>query len=341
MPEDSQTREAIADSPAGSGRIPFCEVLVVDDDPAMCRLVARILESNGYVVTTATDGSEALEMLRQDCPSFVITDWEMPILSGAEFCRLLRLEKLPHYVYVIMLTGTHTDQMVAGLSSGADDFVSKPVQVRELLARMRAATRVLELEEKLRLLAEHDPLTGLFNRRILFEKFQEEWDRSDRIGYPLSCAMMDVDFFKEINDTHGHLVGDAVLKFVAGLLKRGCRQIDVMGRYGGDEFCVLLPGTDLQGSAKWAERCRLAIAEKPFVVDDVSVPVRVTIGVAQRHEDTGTPEKLVDSADRALLAAKESGRNRVVAFEGSGEFPEGEIPAAEDATACPALANGP
>lgn len=295
----------------------FRKALVVDDDPAMLRIVSMVLESAGYEVVRATNGLEAIRALRHDLPCFVITDWEMPVLDGAEFCRTIRQQQLPHYVYIVMLTGSYADRLVEGLASGADDFVTKPVKAQELLARIQAGARILQLEDRLRLLASRDPLTELPNRRTFFELFEHEWRRSRRAGYPLSCAMIDVDFFKKVNDNYGHLAGDAVLKWVSRKLLGVCRESDCICRYGGEEFAAVLPETDEQGAVAWGERCRTAIARAAFVSDGNSVPITVSVGVAQRGHSLGTAEKLLDLADCALLEAKRQGRNRVVAIGSS------------------------
>ena len=312
MDTTGQTEAAVADAPAGGAEAGFRKVLVVDDDPAMRRIVSRILTSAGYEVTCAVNGFEAMEVMEHDFPSFVITDWDMPVLDGTEFCRMVREKKLPHYIYLVMLTGSYTDRLVEGLSSGADDFITKPVKPQELLARMLAGARVLKLEEQLRLLAARDPLTDLLNRRTFFEILDQEWRQSRRSGGPLSCVMIDVDFFKAVNDTHGHATGDAVLKGVSQRIAESCRRSDCVCRYGGEEFCVLLPDTTEQGAALWAEHCRAAIAEMPLVAGQSAIRVTASFGVAQQNHAIDTPEKLLDLADQALLAAKRLGRNRVV-----------------------------
>jgi len=314
--------KTVADYFASTVAPEFRKALVVDDDPAMLRIVCKILESAGYEVVRATNGLEAIDALRHDLPCFVITDWDMPVLDGAEFCRRIRQEQLPHYVYIVMLTGSYADRLVEGLASGADDFVTKPVRAQELLARMQAGARILQLEDRLRLLASRDPLTELPNRRSFFELFEYEWRRSSRAGHPLSCAMIDVDRFKKVNDKYGHLAGDAVLKWVSRKLLGVCRESDCICRYGGEEFAVVLPDTDEQGAATWGERCRLAIAKAAFVSDSTPVPITVSVGVAQREDSLGTAEKLLDLADRALLEAKRRGRNRVVAL---GSLEQSEI----------------
>ena len=301
-------------SPAGTAEADLRKVLVVDDDPAMRRLLSKILDTAGYQVATADNGFDAIAAMQDDFPSFVITDWDMPVLDGAEFCRRIRQEETPHYVYIVMLTGSPEGRLVEGLAAGADDFITKPVKAPELLARMQAGARVLRLENRLRLLASHDPLTNLLNRRAFFELLATEWKRSSRIGYPLSCVMIDVDFFKRVNDTHGHLVGDEVLKSISWRLEECCRATDCVCRYGGEEFCVMLPDTDEQGVVLWAQRCRSAVAEGPLETAEMRIRVTISLGVAQRRDDTDSPEKLLDLADRALLEAKRLGRDRVVAL---------------------------
>ena len=320
MPQECETMDttkgvgAFVRPLAAKAPTEFRKVLIVDDDPATQGAISRILGLAGYDVTHVANGAEALEVLQRGPPDFIINDWDMPVLSGAEFCRLVRLGELPHYVYIVMLAGMSAERLVEGLSSGADDFITKPVKSQELLARMQAGMRVLELEKRLRSLASYDPLTELLNRRAFFDAFEKESKRSRRTGCPLSCAMIDVDRFKNINDTYGHLVGDAALKSVARVLKEWSRDTDYIGRYGGEEFAALLPDTNEQGAVVWAERLRYAIAGSPVFVDEAAIPITVSVGVAQQYRSTDAPEKLLDRTDQALFEAKRSGRNLVVAF---------------------------
>ena len=196
-----------------------------------------------------------MEAIELECPDFIITDWEMPRLNGLELCRLVREMVLPHYVYIIFLTAkTDPAEMITGLKIGADDFVSKPVAEAELLARMWAGSRVLGLERRLSLMAHTDSLTGLMTQRCFYEALDKEWHRSQRSHLPLSCVMMDLDFFKQVNDVHGHPVGDSVLKLVAELMADNSRASDIVCRYGGEEFCILLPETNEVEAELWAER---------------------------------------------------------------------------------------
>ncbi len=290
------------------------KVLVVDDDPSIRRILTKILESASYEVEVASDGHEALEFIRRDCVHFVITDWDMPTLNGAQLCQTLRKEELPHYVYIMMLTGSYS--AVEGLCCGADDFITKPINANELLARLHAGTRIVDLESKLRQLARHDCLTDSLNRRTFFEIFDREWHRSTRSQEALSCVIMDIDHFKVVNDTHGHLAGDRVLRAVAAVLQIQARVPDTVCRYGGEEFCVLLPGANEYGAVQFAERCRRGIENLRFEAPLHETRVTASFGVAQRSDWTSGPSQLVHMADQALFASKRSNRNRVTAYSG-------------------------
>ena len=291
------------------------KVLVGDDDPAMLRLLSRWLENAGYPTRTVADGQEALEAVELECPDFVITDWEMPRLNGLELCRRLREMVLPHYVYILFLTvKAASAEMIAALEIGADDFLRKPVLQGELFARMRSGSRVLELERRLSLMAHTDALTGLLTQRSFYESLSKEWHRSRRLRLPLSCVMMDVDFFKQVNDVHGHPVGDSVLKALAELLVDGCRASDSVCRYGGEEFCILLPETNEIDAAAWAQRARQRLAELRIPTRPRELRITGSFGVAQYCDDMQNSEELVNMADQALLCAKRMGRDCVVSY---------------------------
>ncbi|MBW8883339.1 MAG: diguanylate cyclase [Planctomycetia bacterium] len=298
------------------------KVLLVDDDPAMLRLLSKWLESDGYQVLRACDGRAAMEMIETERPRLLVTDWEMPNVNGLELCQWVRGQNFGHYVYTVILTvRTDSVDMLKGLEAGADDFLKKPVDRNELVARIRAGTRVMELEQRLSLLANTDAMTGLSTRRVFFEDFKREWQRAERYHTQLSCVMMDIDYFKRINDNYGHQAGDEVLRQVGALLRTGVRKCDFIGRYGGEEFCVVLPETTDEQAVTWAERMRACIAGQQIKVNDTTLNITSSFGVAQRLADTATPEMLVDMADQALVVAKRSGRDRVVAYRSLAQSP--------------------
>ncbi len=296
----------------------FRKVLIVDDSPMMLHLLDRVLSAGGYEVRQARNGSEALALMMDECSDFVITDWHMPSMDGMELCRQLRNLKLPQYVYIAVLTSSEgSDDLISALDAGADDFYIKPVVAPELLARMRAGTRFLSLERQLRAQARLDPLTGVLNRRTFEEVFAREWNYADRNDTDLSCVMIDVDFFKSVNDRFGHPVGDAALRWLSHVLREESRQPDYVGRYGGEEFCMLLPGTNEEGAAIFAERCRLAVINKPLHITTANVHLTASFGVANRDFETPRPDHLLERADQALLWAKKQGRNRVYTYSQS------------------------
>ncbi len=289
-------------------------LLLVDDDNALRRLLARWLTSDGFEVTEAADGASAIAAIEASCPNILVTDWEMPgDVSGLQLCEYVRRSDLPQYVYTVMLTGRDgADDYVQALKSGADDFARKPVERMELLARLQAGSRIVDLEHRLSFLANCDPLTGLASKRTFHEHFDREWRRARRYRSRLSCIVIDIDYFKRINDAHGHPAGDEVIRTVARLLVDNSRATDFVGRVGGEEFCVLLTETDEENAVLWAERARAKIAATPIVFDGKTLAVTASFGIAQWTPDIESVAKLTDIADQCLLAAKQAGRDRVL-----------------------------
>jgi diguanylate cyclase (GGDEF)-like protein len=295
------------------------KILVVDADVAVQRLLAKWLGNAGYHVEVASRPQDAIVSIEHECPSILITDWDLPDMNGLDFCRWLRSQELPRYVYTLLLTvHTTTSDMIKGLEAGADDFLRKPIDRNEMLARMHSGDRVLELERRLGQLASCDGLTGLFTQRSFYQHFETEWKRVERHKCPLSVVMMDIDFFKSINDNLGHAAGDRVIQCVARTLEANRRATDVVSRYGGEEFCVLLPETNEAGARIWAERVRKQIADTVYTGES-AVELTVSGGVAECLDDTSSPQDLVDMADQALLVAKRTGRNQVVEFKSISE----------------------
>jgi two-component system, cell cycle response regulator len=301
--------------------VPF-SVLVADDDDVSRKRLESVLRKHHYTVVSARDGQEAWDALEQpDAPRLTILDWMMPGMDGAEICRRLRATKREPYTYVMLLTGKDAKaDLVEGLESGADDYLTKPFNTQELEVRLRAGRRIVELQrelitarEEMRYLAMHDRLTTLYNRTAMDEVLTREVGRSLRSGAPLSVAMIDLDFFKKVNDTFGHAGGDAVLQQAAQRFKHAARVYDVVGRFGGEEFCAVFPACDAEGASVVAERFRAALEASPVMFGKHSIPVTCSVGVCTAlvgHEFDA--RALLVSADRGLYDAKHSGRNRVV-----------------------------
>jgi diguanylate cyclase (GGDEF)-like protein len=288
-------------------------VLIADDDRVSGLVLQSALETNGYNVAVATDGLEAWKVLQSDDPPrLAILDWMMPGLDGLEICRKVRKAGGP-YIYLLLLTANvNPAEVVAGINAGADDYIKKPFNPDELLARLRTGARIVELEEKLRLQATQDPLTGLLNRAAIMERLEVEMRRSIRDAAPLSIAMVDLDHFKTINDTYGHAAGDAVLRETTRKMGALLRPYDSIGRYGGEEFIIVFPNCDVSQANAIAERVCGFISEKPVDIGSREISVTVSIGVAQMSK-VSEYDSLVRTADVALFRAKAAGRNQVKA----------------------------
>lgn len=291
-------------------------ILVADDDPDILTMVSTLLSREGYGVIPATNGTEALSLARSTRPDLLVLDIAMPGLDGYSVCREVRASG-PDAPPVIFLTArVETQDRVVGLDAGAVDYVVKPFSAAELRARVRAALRTKLDTDRLRVAAATDPLTGLLNRGQLGPRVAELVAASRRTGRPLACLMVDLDFFKTVNDTYGHQAGDAVLVEVARRLGDAKRASDVLLRYGGEEFLALLPETDLDGALTVAEKFRAAVASEPVVFQSeshgpIAISIRVSVGVSWLDDGMYDAALLVAAADDALYRAKEHGRNRV------------------------------
>lgn len=307
-------------------------ILIAEDDAVSRRLLEQAVHSWGYSTVCVTDGASALAKLSApNGPRLAILDWEMPGLSGPQVCRILRARTASPYVYLVLLTArTAREHLVTGLASGADDYVLKPFDPIELQLRVRTGQRIVELQhellaarQELERRANHDALTGAANRGAVLSKVESEASRSARQGTHYCLILFDLDFFKRINDSHGHRAGDIVLKEAVRRAQIELRPYDVLGRYGGEEFMVLLPGCELRAGAVVAERLRKCFAESPFQVDKVAIEVTASFGVVCSSQPHSSLEMLVDAADSALYRAKANGRNRIELAKPSSSRPPG------------------
>jgi two-component system cell cycle response regulator len=297
------------------------KVLIAEDDMVSRRLLEATLTRWGYEVVTTRDGGEAWQVLQgPDSPVLAILDWMMPGMDGVEVCRKVRQRGHEPYIYLLLLTtkGLKED-VIAGLDAGADDYVTKPFDPHELQVRLRTATRIVTLQteliearERLRVEATHDPLTGVWNRRAIIEVLGNELARARREGTPVAVAIADLDHFKRINDTYGHVAGDMALSETVSRMRTLLRTYDAVGRYGGEEFLVVLPGCTSDDAYKLAERLRLGIGQEPVKTSGGTIAVTSSLGVAA-NDAVATEDAiaLIQAADAALYRAKGGGRNRV------------------------------
>jgi diguanylate cyclase (GGDEF)-like protein len=289
----------------------FPLVLVADDDPVMRAVVHAWLTQAEYEVILAEDGDAALALAIEHDPDLLLIDVSMPGLDGFEVCRAL-LKAVPTPPPVIFLTAHgDTQSRVAGLDAGAVDYVVKPLVCDELVARVRAALRTKAVRDDLIKHAGLDPLTGVLNRRELDARARVAIAHAERYDRALTCAMLDIDHFKAINDRYGHAAGDAVLREAATRISESCRASDTIGRYGGEEFVVLLPETRVEDAAVLAERLRCRFDDHGLTFEGTTVHVTVSIGVAPWEPGVTVPASLYSAADRALYTAKDLGRNRI------------------------------
>jgi diguanylate cyclase (GGDEF)-like protein len=296
-------------------------ILIADDDALSLRLLERTLERDGYEVTAVQNGRLAAEHLcRHDGPRLALLDWVMPELDGPTVCREVRQKREQVYVHMVLLTSKESKQdVIEGLESGADDYLIKPFDAAELKARLRTGLRILQLEDRLvearedmRIKATYDSLTGLFNRGVIMDLLSRELSRTRREDGCTTILLGDVDRFKNVNDTLGHVTGDEVLREIAGRLLASVRLYDFVGRYGGEEFLIVLNKCNLLSGLQRAEQIRRSIESAPIQTARGPVPVTMSLGILASTEWGVLPaEELLREADAALYKAKAAGRNCV------------------------------
>lgn len=302
------------------------KVLLADDDRITRTIIAARLAKWGYEVVIAENGLEAWAILQApDAPSLAIVDWMMPGLDGVELCRRVRQQAREPYVYVVLLTArSEKVDLIEGLRAGADDYLTKPVESQELEVRIRGGKRIVELHARLIESrqamwhqATHDGLTGAWNRPAGLDALAGEIVRCAREGTNLASAIVDLDHFKRINDTYGHLGGDETLREAVRRMTKALRPCDTLARYGGEEFLVIFPGCDQDQGIEVAESLRRALGGSPMTIGDASAVVTCSIGIATFDGDPG-PAALMRRADDALYSAKRTGRDRVVLAPAAG-----------------------
>ncbi len=298
-------------------------ILIAEDETIQRRLLESLLTRWGHEVVLATDGSQAWAMLQgENRPELTILDWMMPGMDGLRVCAEMRKDSSQPYIYIVLLTARDRKQdLVQALEAGADDYLVKPCEAQELKARLKAGKRILDLQEQLvsanrtlQFQATHDSLTGLLNRRAIVEILHKELARAQREREAVSVILVDIDHFKKINDTQGHPAGDAVLCRVSQIMKSSVRNYDSVGRYGGEEFLIVLPGCPSELATERAEHVRLMLSEPS--PDPSENRITVSMGVAAAHGPIKM-EELLTRADDALYRAKRNGRNRVESNKGT------------------------
>jgi diguanylate cyclase (GGDEF)-like protein len=299
------------------------QILIADDNPLDLSVLQLTMEKWDYEITSCDNGDDALAILNGDNPpSIAILDWMMPGKTGPEICEAMRKDSSHQYTFILLLTSKDDkDDLVEGMKSGADDYIAKPVDIHELQVRLRAGRRIIELQEKLlsaqeelRVQATRDFLTGIWNRAALMDKANCEFGRARRECTSTAILMCDIDDFKSINDTYGHQAGDDVLKQVAGRITECLRTYDVLGRYGGEEFVLMLPNTDQEGAQVVAQRICDSISAEPLQIPEEQIDCSLSIGVfSEVPSELYTVTKMISVADEALYIAKLNGKNRIEA----------------------------
>lgn len=293
-------------------------ILVIEDEPVTRMLITKSVERWGYNVHEVESAEQGLEFLKNNNDFFIVlTDWSLPAMSGLTMSEEIR-RGFDESIYIIMLTNKSGEQdLVKAMDAGIDDYITKPFSPGELRVRLRAGSRIVEQTQKLKFFANFDELTGIWNRRMLVQQMKIEWVRHEREKLNCSVLMLDIDHFKLVNDTYGHAAGDKALTIFANCLKDSVRPYDLVGRFGGEEFVVLLPNTNITEAKLISERIRVDVESMLIhLKSDSSFTITVSIGAAEKEDNDQSVQSLIGRADSALYFAKKEGRNQTVCWFG-------------------------
>ena len=293
----------------------MAKVLVIDDSRLIAHVAKTILTKCGHEVILAQDGLAGLRAARSEEPDMILLDLIMPVMDGYDVCQRLKERDSTKEIPIIMLTSKdEPSDKVKGLEMGASDYVTKPFDEGELIARVNLQLRLKELRRQLQEMAERDGLTGLYNHRYFHEQLSKDFLRARRYHESLSCVLIDIDYFKKFNDTHGHQAGDVLLSTLGRIIEDSIRDSDLAARYGGEEFALILYHTDGPGAYHVAERLRQMVENHEVHDKGKVLHVTISLGVAAfPHEQIRDSGEMVECADQALYKAKKNGRNRVEA----------------------------
>ena len=294
----------------------YDRILVVDDNSKNLRLLKDILEDENFTVFTANNGLPVLEMTHNIKPDIILLDVMMPGMDGFEVCKLLKGDYEIKNIPVIMVTAkTESADLKKALEIGAFDYVKKPIDEMEVIARVKSALRFKQYQDKLNEMASKDGLTGVFNHALLIELFEKELSKQERNCGNIAFVMLDIDFFKKVNDTYGHISGDKVLKELSEILTSSTRNSDIVGRYGGEEFGIILPEITAENAYQLCERIRQAVENHDFSTGKDIIKITISMGIFFKDsKNTINSQSMIKKADEALYKAKQNGRNRVEVF---------------------------
>lgn len=287
-------------------------VLIVDDNPVNSSFCENLLGKSGYETSVCSGGEEALEFIGKNTPDLILLDIVMPGIDGFQFCdQLKRTPRLKDTPVIFLSAMNDEKSIINGFKCGGVDFITRPFRAQELIARTKTHIELKKAKEKLLTMAVTDELTGLFNRRYFMSRLNQEFERVKRYESIFTFIMIDIDYFKKVNDTHGHLAGDCVLRNAAEIMKKSLRLSDTVGRIGGEEFAILLPETEIEYGAEIAERLRKKIDESELEFECKTLKLTISAGISDSDTGDATVDAVLNRADMALYRAKEDGRNRV------------------------------